>query len=237
MIIQRRGSSLLLIRQPDHAALSARIMDCWRADGFPESPIRAALLHAIEHHDDGWDEIDAAPLVDESTGRIVDFMSQPDPVKRAVWPRGVARLSGTPYAAALVAQHAVHIFRRYRSDAAWTEFFAGMEAARDAQIADAPRTLDDLRGDYAFLRVGDLISLTFCNGWTEPQTDDAGSGYGVRLDGPRLVVTPDPFEGGEVPFSVPARELPDRRYRSAADARDAWSSAPSVVLEGIASGG
>src|SRR5687767_13389112 len=130
MIVQRRGASLLLIRQPDHAALSARVMERWGADGFPELPVRAEVLHAIEEHDNGWLEPDAAPLVHESTGRIADFMSAPDAVKRAVWPRGVARLEHSPYAAALVAQHAVHVFRRYRTDAAWAEFFAEMEAAR-----------------------------------------------------------------------------------------------------------
>ena len=237
MIVQRRGGSLLLIRQPDHAALSARVMEHWRADGFPDSPARAAVLHAIEEHDNGWLEPDAAPLVHESTGRIADFVSAPDGVKRAVWPRGVARLAHAPYAAALVAQHALHVFRRFRTDAGWAEFFAEMEQARaSAAQSIGARTLDDVQRDYPFLRIGDLISLTFCNAWTDPQKDDAGSGYEIRLAGTRVIVAPDPFDGREIPLAVPARELPDRPFRSAADARDAWSAAPNVVLTGIASG-
>ena len=245
LIVQRRGASLLLIRQPDHAALSARVMERWRADGFPCSPARADVLYAIEEHDNGWLEPDAAPLVHDSTGRIADFMSAPDAVKRAVWPRGVARLAHAPYAAALVAQHALHVFRRYRTDADWAEFFAEMEGARafaaskcgGSGPAGRTRTLDDVQRDYAFLRIGDLISLTFCNGWTDPQKDDAGSGYEIRLEGTRVIVTPDPFVGRQVPFSVTARELRDRPFRSAADAQEEWSAARSVLLEGIATGG
>jgi hypothetical protein len=236
MIVRPNGSSRLLITQSDHAALAARIMRSWRADGFPQSARQTSILQAIEQHDNGWREVDASPLLDSATGSVLDFITAPDEIRRSVWPRGVERLAATPYAAALVAQHALHIYRRYRPDSGWTPFFREMESARDRHLREIG-TLDDLLQDYFFVRVGDLASLTFCNGWTEVQTDDSGSGYGIRLDGSRLAITPDPFEGEEVLIEVTAREIPDRRFLSAAEASEMFRAAPEVVLTGVATGG
>ena len=236
MILRLNGSSQLLIAQPDHAALAARVMREWRADGLLQSPRLPSILLAVEEHDNGWREVDAAPLVDAATGRVLDFIGAPDETRRAVWPRGVDRLADTPYAAALVAQHAVHIYRRYRDNPGWAPFFSQMETRRDRHLAQAAPTLDDLLREYFFLRIGDLISLVFCNGWTGEQLDDSGSGYAIRLDGPRLTITPDPFEGREVPLEVTARELPNRTFQSADEAQDAWSHAPHVLVHGVASG-
>lgn len=66
MIIRRLGSTDLLISQPEHAALSARILREWHADHFPDSPRKASILHAIEEHDGGWDEIDEALVISET---------------------------------------------------------------------------------------------------------------------------------------------------------------------------
>ena len=208
MIIRPADTSPLLITQPDHAALAARIMQHWTADGLPASPRRSEILLAVAEHDNGWREVDASPLLDPATGHVLDFITAPGDVKRGVWPRGVARLAGTPFAAALVAQHALHVYRRYRGEPDWARHFAEMEEARAHHLAAAPAlTLDDLLADYFFVRIGDLASLAFCNAWTDPQTDDSGSGYSVRLEDDRLIVAPDPFDGRTIPIEVPARAV------------------------------
>jgi hypothetical protein len=236
MIVRAGGTGQLLITQPDHAALAARLMREWREDGLRDSPRRDLILLAIERHDDGWLDLDQSPLVDDESGEILDFISTPDDRKRGVWPVAVERLEGAPYAAALVAQHALHIYRRYRDQAEWTPFFDTIAAARDRQLQQgAPLRLADLERDYAFLRIGDLLSLTFCNGWNE-QKDDFGSAYSFHLEGTRLLVTPDPFQGREVPFEVSARALAQPGFRSAAEAQAAYAAAPTVVLHGVAAG-
>jgi hypothetical protein len=237
MIVRLDGSIQLLITQPDHAALAARVMRQWRADGLLQAPRFSSILLAVEEHDNGWREVDAAPLVDDAAGRVVDFIGAPDQIRRTVWPRGVDRLAATPYAASLVAQHALHIYRRYRGHTDWAPFFSDMEARRDRYLQLAgPLSVDDLVREYFFLRIGDLISLTFCNGWTAAQLDDSGSGYAIRLEGTRLTITPDPFEGREVPLEIAARELPNRPFQSAAEASEAFSKARHVVVEGVATG-
>jgi hypothetical protein len=248
VIVRDAGPDLVLVTQPDHAALAARLMRWWQADGLPERPSRAAALFATEHHDIGWRQVDEAPPVDPATGWPYDFVSAPAAVRQEVWRRAVGVLAEhSTYAAALVAQHALTIYRRYRGDAGWSAFFADIEAARDHWFTTAVRP-DGSRGgpydpplserlsflqDYAVVATGDLLSLTFCNGWSTPQ---AAEGYVIVLDGARLTVRPDPFGGQVVPFSVPARRIPKRHYPSDADLRAVLVSAPVEPLAGEAIG-
>lgn len=76
MIIRRLGSTDLLIPQPEHAALAARIMRQWHSDHFPDSPRKASILRAVEEHDSGWLEVDETLVVDEATGRLVTLKGQ-----------------------------------------------------------------------------------------------------------------------------------------------------------------
>jgi len=232
MILHGTGSTRLCITQPDHAALSGRIMAAWRADGFEDSPRREVILLAIREHDNGWREPDSAPILDAG-GAVLDFTNAPDEVRRAVWPRGTARLAHEPYAAALVAMHATHVLRRYRGQPAWLRFFDEMDRARAHHLESAGESPGTLAQDYLFVRVGDLLSLTFCNGWTSEQRDDSGSGYSTRLEGDRLLVTPDPFGGNEVTLEVEARELPER-FASQAEAKSVFAAARQITLTGTA---
>ena len=235
MIIRSSPAHLFLIQQTDHAALAARIIAAWRDGGFPAAPRRDVILLAIRRHDDGWIDRDRSPIVDAATGELLDYVHAPDEVRRAIWPDGVQRLGGEPYAAALVAQHALHLFDKYRDEPDWQPFFAAMTDARDSRIARlAPLTAADVQADYFFLRMADLLSLQFCDDWRDAQRHGA---YTSRWDGRRLVVSPDPFGGCELRLEVSARQLPNRRYEDAADAARAWSTAPSVMLGGVLSGG
>ncbi len=209
-------------------------MERWQAGGFAGAPRRTSILHAIEAHDNGWHELDASPLVDEATGRIADFIGAPVELRRAVWPRGVLRLADDPWAAALVAQHAIHIYETYQRDSAWTPFFSEMARLRAHFLERSALTLDELLPDYGFVRNGDLISLAFCNRWTGVRD---GWSCRIELEGSRLVVRPDPFTGASVPISIRAREIPNRPYRDAADAAAAWRAGRDVTIAGTISGG
>lgn len=221
MILRPHGSTRLAITQPDHAALAGRIMAAWRADGLPDSPRRDDILLAVAEHDNGWREVDDSLLVDPATGAILDFMTVPAHVKRGVWTRAIARLAATPYAAALVAHHAAHVYGRYRPDETWSPFFAEMDASRERLLGEVPVTRDDFLADYVFLRIGDLASLAFCTAGTLLGGE---FGYTVRLDETRVVITPDPFAGADVPFSIDAHEI------------EGYTFARRVTLAGIASG-
>ena len=233
MIVRTDLDPPLFITQPDHAAVAATIMRGWKSGGLPESPRYTAIMLAIQTHDNGWQEVDAEPCLDPATGEVLDFVHVPEEVRHGVWTRGVARLNGEPYAAALVAQHAVHIYRRMRQQSGWRQFFVDLTAARDAHLAASHETLETLQREYAFLRLADLASLTFCGVDTGGQAQEMG--YDIRLDGSRLVIAPDPFAGASFEIEITGRELASS-FPSVADARAAWQSAPRRTISGVATG-
>jgi hypothetical protein len=232
MIIRQDDASLVLITQPEHAALARRMMTHWQTRVLAANPRLDSILHAIAEHDNGWREVDAAPLVGED-GRLLDFVTAPVDVRQGLWPRAVRRLAADPIAAALVAEHALYIYRRYADDEAWRSFFTEMEILRDELAAGAGMSPSELARDYFFLRIADLMSLVFCNGWTEAQELDD---HVVVLVDQTVVVRPDPFGGREIAISAPARVLPDRAYRSGDDAREEYARAPHARLEGLIRG-
>jgi hypothetical protein len=231
MIVRDQGSSVLLVTQPDHAQLAGRIME--RCVQLRNRPRRESILHAIAEHDNGWTEEDASPALDPTTGRVVDFVTAPLAVRHRVWPRGVERLAADPWAAALVGQHAITVYDRFRPDPDWAAFFASMERLRDEMVARSGLPLAALLEDYVFVRLGDLISLTFCTGWTDEQRF---ASWAVRRHGDTVVVTHDPFDGVPVPVEVRARRLPSEPLRSDAELRGALAAAEPVTLRGTVQG-
>ena len=229
MIVRHIDERILLITQPDHAHLSGRIMS--QAAGLKKHPRRDTILLAVAEHDAGWAVEDANPHVDPELGTVLDFVHAPWDVRQAVWPRGVAALAERDaWAAALVAQHALTVYARLRDSGEWQDFFGHMTALRDAQVLRTGGTLEELEADYVYVRLGDLISLSFCTG-----SDDL-SQFGewhVTRRGNRVTVAPDPFAGVEVPVSVPAVMIPASGYRRDDDLRAALRQSRTITLHGV----
>jgi hypothetical protein len=230
VIVRSAPHALHLITQPDHASLSARIMRHWAP--LHHSARRASILLAIEEHDNGWREPDAEPSIDPATGRVQDFITAAVTVRQGVWPRAIGRLHHDRWAAALVAQHAITVYDRFAKDPEWVDFFADIASRRDALLASS-ETLEQLLTDYANVRIGDLISLMFCNQWRDEQRFGQ---WRFAFDDDCVVVTPDPFEERDVPFAIAAREIPDVLYQSDEHLRQTLQSAPIVTLHGVATG-
>jgi hypothetical protein len=231
MIVRSLASHVQLITQPDHAHLARRIME--HCLSLMDRPRRDSILLAIAEHDNGWEEEDAWPTVDLETGKVVDFVSAPLIVRHRVWPRAIGRLSHDPWAAALVAQHALTVYDRFRTDSAWDAFFADLTALRDAMLGASGGSRDDLVADYSFVRLGDLISLTFCTGWTDEQRFGQ---WTVRGSGAAVIVTPG-IVGGSIPIEICARELPITVLRSDAELREALLVATRTSVRGEVTGG
>jgi hypothetical protein len=238
MIVRPHAGGLLLITQPEHARLSGDLVSAWRSDGILEHPRRDAILLATREHDNGWIEADASPGLDPVACRPFDFMHAPVSVRLDIWRRGIARLAArSPRAAALVAEHALTIQSHHRHDEGWAALFETVEGRRDDLLRACGAFDGDERQaferDYALLYLGDILSLLFCNGWTE--TVEA-RGRRAQLRGAELRVMPDPFEGKRVPIAVDGRLVDDRAYASAEDLGRAIAAAPEVTLSGAAVG-
>ena len=239
MIVINDGIHLRLITQPDHARLAGDIAEAWHADVWRSHAKRDVLLLAIREHDNGWIEPDAEPEVDPQTGHPYDFVSAPEEVKQAIWPRGVERLARRdPLAAAFVAQHALTLFADRQSKPSWSAFFVRMTVLRDTlldvcEMSD-PDARDAFALDYRLLYLADFLSLAFCNDWHQTFDSD---GYSFVVRGDRLMVTPDPFGAQLVSLSVPSRQIPSRRYHTTVDLRRALAESEEFRIYGIARGG
>jgi hypothetical protein len=231
VIVRSDDNRIQLITQPDHARLARTIME--RDVSLTTHPRREIILRAIAAHDNGWGEFDAAPMVNPASGEVVDFVHVPISVRQTAVPRSVALLANEPWAAALVAQHALTVYDRFRSDADWTRYFAEVTDTRTKLLQVSRMSLEDLVADYAYLRLADLISLAFCTGSTD---DLRYSEWTVQLSGSRVVVTPDVFGGAEIPIEIVAREIPRQPYRSDIELRQALSDAIPATLRGCVSG-
>jgi hypothetical protein len=234
MIIRDDGDSLLFITQPDHAHLAGDTIAHWRADGFPNHPRRDLILLAAREHDNGWIEEDASTHVDQE-GTPLDFVSVPVAVRHRIWPRAAGRMAATsPYAAALIAQHALAVYSATRSDPGWEDFFRTMTERRDALLARSEVDATTFERDYRFVNAADRISLAFCTGWHEPLESH---GRRIILTAQNTVeITPDPFAGAQIPLRIRARRLPRRRYESSSSLRQALDEAPVGFLEGTVLG-
>jgi len=228
VIVRLRGDRIQLITQPDHARLARRVME--HCVPLASRSRRDEILYAIAEHDNGWAEEDAAPSVNLATGQVLDFVSAPISVRQGVWPRGVARLAGDPWAAALVAQHAMTVYDRYHDDSEWKPFFAKMEEARDGMQRARGLPLDELLIDYVFVRLADLISLTFCTGWSDEQRF---AEWTVQRFGARVVVAPDAFGGAEIPVEIQAKEIRSQPFRSDEQLREVLRETDVMTLKGV----
>ena len=231
MIVRDLGDRLQLVTQPDHARAAASIME--RCVSLARRRRRTAILHAIEQHDNGWREVDDEPPVDPHTGRILDFVSVPVPIRQAIWPRAVSRLADDPWAAALVAQHAITVYDRFRSDPEWRSFFEEMVDRRDVMIRAADGRDDEFMADYAFLRLADLVSLSFCTQATEQQQF---AGWTIARFESQIRVSPDVFGGATVPFEVPARAIRHGPFASDRELQGEISAGRPITLRGTAAG-
>jgi len=232
MIVRTTAEGALLITQPDHAQLAASVMQhCVTLSNHPR---RDTVLRAVAQHDCGWAVEDAAPRVAFDTGHVLDFIHAPMAVRQGVWPRAIGMLETTdPYAAALVAQHALTVYDRLRSVSEWQPFFREITRLRDDLVARSAIPLDQLVDDYIFVRLGDLISLAFC---TETMDLSQFGEWQVRRRAEDVVVEPDIFGGAVVPVAIAARELSQKAFPSDSALHDALRSAPERTLRGTVRG-
>jgi hypothetical protein len=233
MIVRELDGRILLITQPDHAHLAGRIMA--QCAALRDHPRRETILRAVIEHDAGWAAEDSDPHVDSALGNVLDFIHAPTDVRQGVWPRSVAMLAEIDaWAAALVAQHAITVYARLRSNHEWQSFFAELTALRDELVSRAAGNLADLEADYVYVRLGDLISLSFCTGSSDLNQFE---GWNVARQGNRVTIRPDLFDGAEIPISVSAMEIPARKYRSDDELRAVMRHPRTITMHGMVSGG
>ncbi len=243
MIVSSTPFGARLVTQSDHARLAADILRLFRIPELLEHPRRETLLRAVAEHDNGWWEADAAPSFDAEEAAALDFRSQPAAVRQEIWRRGVERFAGAdPYLAALVATHALRLFRRIPHhpmdptelpDPSWAALRSHLALRREELLAAAGETLATLELDDPWLEVADDLSLAVCTGdpafvslpgWRVEVADDPVAAGAANAPGAiELALEPFPLAGA-TSFELSCRWLAPGNYLSAVELARALAS-------------
>ena len=203
---------LRAITQNDHAHFSAELISLWRHPILVDHPRRSEILFAIREHDNGWREADSAPSCDPE-GRPHDFLSLPETRRQELWQRGVRRfLTEHPWSSALILEHARHL-HRHREDAVYSEILLEWQEMQAALLEDVGLGEEQMRTDYAWLELGDALSLALSSRW---HRRIELHGFVADVEGDLLRLDPFPLAGATT-FRIPCRWIPDRPYQGDAD--------------------
>jgi hypothetical protein len=248
MIVQRREDGLLLIAQPDHAALAGEFAQRWGNGSFWRPGEDEALLVAARHHDDGWAQWEAAPGLSEF-GTPVDFLTTPMEERVQIYRRCVDMAAGRDaHAGILVSLHFAGLFLgrfepgafrvidglQGRSRELVEQFIAEQEKWRDER--DRGLDKDFVIAEYRLLQIFDLLSLVVCMqplGEISNQTFDlvptTGAETGrikLQREGTRLILDPYPMDSAPLHFSIKGRSLDRHSFDGAGEFRSLFEAAP-----------
>jgi hypothetical protein len=246
MIIRPRGKGFLLVCQPDHAGLSARIAGGWRRpDRFPEA-IWARFLEAVRRHDDGWILEEESPTLDPS-GRPYDFKSLPTAVHVEVWRRSVDLAQAEdPYLALLIAQHGRWLYTEFQAKPGPLDqeraqgFIVEMDRAVEANAARLragsveersavePAALLAARRLLSFF---DGLSLRLLGAIRLDRTEPLPFGreetvLTVRGEGKEVELSPWPFAAPRVELEARRLTIEAERFGSPRELAEAMARAP-----------
>ena len=251
LVVKEPSGELVLIRQPDHAAMCAQLARAWRRPAAVPPRLWQVLLQAVSHHDDGWLDTERRPLLDEARCPL-DFKAMPTERHVAIWRRGVATAqSDNPFAALLVAMYARLLYTTIAPP--------DTDDAHCAQtlIDELTDTIDDC---IRLLRAGDddqrcaveppnllvaqrlfaifdslPLALAGAIDWfdqTEPLAfGDRESTLQLARDGRTTVrVQPWPFEQDQVALTAAAFRSERTRFDSSADLAQYLTRTPPIEL-------
>ncbi|MBI2827177.1 MAG: DUF3891 family protein [Planctomycetia bacterium] len=236
--IERAGGkeNWLLVPQIDHARVSGRLAEAWTDASLVAIEPPGELAKAITHHDDGWDQWDAAPDVDPAAGHPLSFTEMPLPTAVAIWERSIRRAAEFgSLAAHVVSAHFTALLQaaspRWSADPLQFQtsrrFLDEQSDLREKWFADwqkvnpAERTRKVAGRALAYLQFFDALSLWLCCAPRfEPQSMQTPEGYYLSL-GPmadnRFSVQPWPLSVERVRARIHARRIPVGRYASRAE--------------------
>lgn len=107
---------MIVIRQTDHAFLSGFFAREWGNDIFSRPEPNSSFCLAAAEHDNGWQEWELNPGVDQKTFLPHSFMTVPTEEHISLYQRGIDRvLKVDHYAGLLVISHCISLYDRSRA--------------------------------------------------------------------------------------------------------------------------
>ncbi len=217
MIITKQRKKITAVKQEDHAAFAAFLLERWSDHGFKHDAIRDSVIKATREHDNGWREFDAAPRINPKTRLPIDFKNPSPEETFEIWMRGSQRfIEDDPYVALLITHHAYSIHEHaHNRSGIWKEFFTGLAKQRGTLRDELGLTHNDVEHAYSFLRMMDWFSLMFCSNLKLGHTRPAQyAGYKVKRDKDSFLFRPFPFVERGLRYELPIYLLNPDGYDS-----------------------
>jgi hypothetical protein len=179
MLISRRSDGLTLVTQQEHARLAGTLAERWGNERFEVGPQHPSLVIAARRHDDGWESLDAAPVIAAGEGRPAHFLELTLEQTVAPYREGVERIyEEDRRAGVLASMHWAGLYSaRWGLDGGGTPvghpLARGVVEAEEVRIAPVVRELWGASGlrsdfeaalwrDYELLQALDSLSLALC---------------------------------------------------------------------------
>jgi hypothetical protein len=251
MIRRDDQNDWLLIRQVEHARLSAEIAAVWGNESVEPLPVPELLLPAIHDHDVGWKEWAASPGVDPETGCPRNFTEMPMAVSTALWSTSIEVCAApAPLAGTWVSRHFCWLAEQARESrqditeevAAIDDFLDDQTSRQQAWRREIQLQWQEAAGNFSlddvdvlileglqYVQFFDRVSLWLCCSPAEmPFDTERPGGESIRLtpgSSGRVVLTPYPLSVDRLELSVSAHRIEARRYANDAELQRAIDAA------------
>ena len=258
MIIREPGNGeVVVVGQTDHSRFVGQLAAHWGNKELPRPDPWESVVRAAIYHDYGWITYETNPLVDEQTGNPYKFLDLPLKERQLdSYQWCIDWMAATDvYSALIISRHRTGLWKgRYgfiqhpqgkydlhKLDARIIELNERNEAWQDKAMASLDEhSKQTFPTNYRMMQVWDLLGLYFC--CQEPYEDyidpipTSFNGGGARMTmkplGKRKVVfDPYPFDQPGLRAQLSCKRLPDKKYKSVAEFREAYFKAPNDMLE------
>ncbi len=215
MILQRTPDGILAIKQEDHAAFAAFLLEHWSAHNFLHDAEREQIIFATREHDNGWEKVDAAASPDPQTGLPLEFTNITAEDAFDIWRRGTRKyIDSEPFVALLITHHAYSIYEQsHKRDPAWKAFFTEFAQQRAELRNRLGFDHPHVERAYSYLRMMDWFSLDFCRNYSlGPERSEQYAGYNYKRVGNEFLFRPYPFDSKDLSYRLPVYPLQQEGY-------------------------
>ena len=246
MIRREFNNGWVLFTQFDHSVLSGEIMKFWGNQIFKNIDLGPQQMYAITNHDSGWREWDSNPRINPENHFPASFIDMYPEEQHVIWSRCFEDIPEKySYASALIALHFStfnnHLLSQNPGNRELIDFKNKINSHVsgilniDADNFGEGLTEEVLRG-LKYIQIGDIISLTFCNGWDSVTVKDVhvdinGNKTDLILeskDGLNYTVDPYPFSVRNQVFNINGLEIEGKEFGSDTDLRTAMKNGKEV---------
>jgi len=244
IVVNAPDGGLLVVHQPDHAAMSATIAKRWQRPSCVPPERWPQFIDAVRAHDDGWCEWEEQPALDDA-GRPIDFKSVHTREHVTIWRRSIQLGAlDDDYVGLLIALHARFLYTKLNNEISpddqriAQQFIADVSqwideciGRIDDRVALAPANLSAAQKLFTFLDGLSLMMLGAIE-W-QPQIEqlpvnDEWIDLSLSYKDEEVLLDPWPFDCDAWRVSVLVCRLSQRRFDSSAAYHEQLAAAPPI---------